>query len=72
MRQRKVKENVSLEKGKRDNYRNIAIVGRAITIEMEIKKRSKNIIPNIKQRRLRAITLQVAIDKSSHFEGTNN
>ena len=41
-----------------------AIVGRAITIERE-EKRIKEIIPKIKQRRLRAITSQGAIEKSS-------
>ena len=37
----------------------LAIVGRAITIEREIKRRSKEIIAKIKQRRLRAITLVI-------------
>ena len=32
--------------------------------EREVKKRSKELIPKIKQRRLRAITLQRAIEKS--------
>ena len=42
----------------------IAIVGSAITLERAIKKRSKALIPSIKQRRLRAITLQGVIEKS--------
>ena len=42
----------------------IAIVGSAITLERAIKKRSKELIPSIKQRRLRAITLQGVIEKS--------
>ena len=41
----------------------IAIVGRAITIVREIKERSKEILPKIKQRRLREINLQGAIVK---------
>ena len=35
--------------------------GRAITIEIAIKKRIKVLIPKLKQRRLRAITIQGAI-----------
>ena len=35
-----------------------AIIWRAITIEREIKERNIEIIPKIKQKRLRAITLQ--------------
>ena len=35
----------------------IAIVERAITIVREIKERSKEILPKIKQRRLRVISL---------------
>ena len=41
----------------------IVIVGRAITIEREMKQRSKEIIAKMDQRRLRAITLQGAIEK---------
>ena len=37
-------------------------LGRAINIEGEIKKRGKEIVQKIKQRRLRAITLQEAIE----------
>ena len=40
----------------------IVIVGRSIIIERE--ERSKEIIPKTKQKRLRAITLQKAIEKS--------
>ena len=42
----------------------IAIVGRATTIEREIKERSKEIKPKIKKRKLRVITLRYAIEKS--------
>ena len=42
----------------------MVIVGRAITIDSEIKQRSKEIIPKNKQRRLGVITLQGAIEKS--------
>ena len=35
-----------------------------MTIEREKKERSKEITPKIKERRLRAITLQGAIEKS--------
>ena len=40
-------------------------MGRAITIERAIKNISKELIPKIKQRRLRAITLWGAIMKGS-------
>ena len=43
------------------------IVGRAITKERATKKRSKNLIPLRKQKRLSAITLQGAIVKDSIF-----
>ena len=39
----------------------MAIVERALTLEKEIKERSKKIIAKIMQRRLRAITFQKAI-----------
>ena len=42
----------------------VVIVGRAIAIKRKIKKRSKEIIPKLKQRRLKAITLHEAIEKS--------
>ena len=42
----------------------IEIVGRAITIKRAIKKRRKLLIPRIKLRRLRAITLQGTIEES--------
>ena len=42
----------------------IAIVRRAINDGRVIKKRSKELIPKIKQRRLRAITLQEPIEKN--------
>ena len=42
----------------------VGIVGRAITIDKEAKKRSKDLNPKIKQRRFGAITLQGAIEKS--------
>ena len=41
----------------------IALVGRVITIEKEIKKRSKELIIKKKTKRLRAITLHSAIEK---------
>ena len=41
----------------------IEIVERAITIERTIKKRSKDLIPKIKQIRSRAINVQGAIEK---------
>ena len=42
----------------------IAIVGRAITVERVLKKRSKELIQEMKQRRLRVMSLQGAIEKS--------
>ena len=42
----------------------IALVGRAINIEREIKRRSKEILTKMKQRRLRVMTLKGAIEKS--------
>ena len=36
---------------------------RAITIERSVKKRRKELIPKMKQRRIRAITLKEAIEK---------
>ena len=42
----------------------VAIVRRAITIKRELKKRSRELIPIIKQRIIRAITLQGTITKS--------
>ena len=46
-------------------YRNSSIVGRVITIEKEIKKRNKEIIQKMKQKRLRVITFQgVILEKS--------
>ena len=42
----------------------IAIVGRAITLERAMQKRSKEVIPKIKQRILRAITVQLYIEKN--------
>ena len=42
---------------------------RAITIEIEIKERSKEIIPKMKQGRKRAITLQGPIEKSPIIVG---
>ena len=66
----------------------MAIVERALTLEKEMKERSKKIIAKIMQRRLRAITFQKAkeylpilllkngkLDSTiiiSHFGGTNN
>ena len=44
-----------------ERAKTIAIVGRAINIEKEIKERRKEITAKMKQRRLRAITLQGAI-----------
>ena len=41
-----------------------ASVGRAITLEREPSKRSKELIPKRMQRGLRVITLQGAIEKS--------
>jgi len=41
----------------------LVIVGRAITIKKEIKERRKHILPKMKQRRLRTITLQGATSK---------
>ena len=41
----------------------ICIVGRVITIERKIKEVSKEIIQKMKQRGLRAVTLQGAIEK---------
>ena len=37
---------------------------RAITLEREIRERSKEIIPKMRQRQLRAFTIQGAIEKS--------
>ena len=52
----------------------IAMVGRSIIIERE--ERSKKIIPKTKQKRLRAITLQKALEKSpillSQYHENNN
>ena len=45
----------------------IAIVERAITKKIEIKKRSKDLIPKTKQRRLRVITLWGTIEKNAKF-----
>ena len=45
----------------------ITLVGRVITFERTIKKISNELLPKIKQRRLRAITLQWAIEKSHIF-----
>ena len=42
----------------------ITIVGRMIALERAISKKSKELIPKVKQRRLRAITLQQTINKS--------
>ena len=42
----------------------IAILGRAITVEREIKKISKEITAKMKQKKLREITLQEAIEKN--------
>ena len=49
---------------KRAKAIHVGIVGRAITIERATKKRSKELVPKMKQRRLGAITLQGAIEKS--------
>ena len=43
---------------------NIAIVGRARTTERANKKRSEELIPKMKQRKIRPITLHVAIEQS--------
>ena len=40
-------------------------VGRAITIERAIRKRSKEVIPKMKEIRLRVITLNGAIEKKN-------
>ena len=42
----------------------IAIVGRAVTLGRAINKRSKELIPKMKQRRTKAIPLQESIEKS--------
>ena len=44
------------------------IVGKGIIIEREMKERYKEIIPEMKQKRLGAITLQRAKEKSSILE----
>ena len=64
MRQRKVKENLLLSplRARRVTAIAIVIVGRALTLEKEIKERSKEILAKIMQRRLRAITFQKAIE----------
>ena len=41
----------------------IALVGRAITIKIDLKEWSKEIIPKIKKISFRALTLQEAIEK---------
>ena len=41
-------------------------------VEISIKKRSKELIPKMKQRGLRAITLQGALDKSTLQYWKNN
>ena len=43
----------------------VVIIGRAITLERAIKKRSKELIPK-NQTRLKVITLQGAIEKSKN------
>ena len=45
----------------------IATVGKVITIERAIKKITKELIPKMKQGRLRVITLQGTIKKSNNF-----
>ena len=45
----------------------IVTVGKIITTERAIKKITKELIPKIKQVRLRAITLQWTIEKSIIF-----
>ena len=47
----------------------ITLVGRALTIERANKKRSKELIPTITQRRFRAITKLVSIEKSLIIHG---
>ena len=53
---------VKSEKSDNNRYSNS---WKATTIEREIKERSKEIILEIKQRKLRAITLKGTIEKSS-------
>ena len=42
----------------------MAIVGRVLSVEREIKERTKEILLKIKQRKLRSITLHRAIEES--------
>ena len=50
----------------------IVLVGRTITIQRAIKKRSKELIPKIKKRRLIVITLQGATEKSFMSQDIHN